>query len=56
MNFSVDSQILTNIGPNLSTIENEIKNSANAAYDIGKQMRLKSLASEILSVKLSSNA
>ena len=56
MNFSVDSQILTNIGPNLSTIENEIKNSANAAYDIGKQMRLKSLASEILSLKLRSNA
>lgn len=56
MNFSVDSQILTNIDPDLSTIENEIKNSANAAYDVGKRMRMKSLASEILSLKLRSNA
>ena len=56
MNFSVDSQILTNIDPDLSKIENEIKHSANAAYDVGKRMRMKSLASEILSLKLRSNA
>ena len=56
MNFSVDSQILTNIDPDLSKIENEIKHSANSAYDVGKRMRMKSLASEILSLKLRSNA